>query len=128
MKIYTDGSYRSSKNKGGIGIVWVKDDEIVNTYSKGFDNTTNNKMELLAILIAIRSIKKKIDVTIYTDSMYAIGSISLNWKRKKNIKLLSAIDEAIKSCPSEIKFQHVKGHNGDKYNTMCDTLATQASL
>ena len=48
-KIYTDGSYRSSINHGGIGIIWVKDEKQVYEFAKGFDNVTNNQMELLAI-------------------------------------------------------------------------------
>ena len=50
LQIYTDGAYKSSIDQGGIGIVWMKDDEVFKKYSKGFKHTTNNKMELIAML------------------------------------------------------------------------------
>ena len=67
-QIYTDGSCRSNGN-GGIGIVWLKNGEKVFEYSNRYENTTNNQMELLAIGLALKSIKKPIDsLTIVSDS------------------------------------------------------------
>ena len=56
LQIYTDGAYKSSIDQGGIGIVWMKDDKVFKKYSKGFKHTTNNKMELIAMLCAFKSI------------------------------------------------------------------------
>lgn len=135
--LFTDGAYSSSRNKGGIGIVFVRDGKIALTYSKGFLNTTNNKMELIAIIAGLKCVAKPIDsLVVVSDSMYCIGIITLNWKRKKNIELWKKFDEELervsKLC-SDISFEHTRGHQTDdseytKYNNMCDKLATTASL
>lgn len=135
--LFTDGAYSSSRNKGGIGIVFVRDGKIALTYSKGFLNTTNNKMELIAIIVGLKCVAKPIDsLVVVSDSMYCIGIITLNWKRKKNVELWKKFDEELervsKLCP-DISFEHTRGHQTDdseytKYNNMCDKLATIASL
>lgn len=136
--IYTDGSYRSSLDQGGIGVVWLKNGEFVQEYSKGFKGTTNNIMELLAIKVALASIKKEIDsLTIISDSEYAIGCISNpKWNPKKNRELIQSIknllEEKQKLVKSPIKFEHTYGHqkNDDehtKWNNRCDKLCTTAS-
>lgn len=128
---YTDGAYSSSRDQGGIGVVILKYNKPILKYSKMYKNTTNNRMELGAIIVALKAIKKPIDsVIIYTDSMYCIGCASLGWKRKKNQPLWKIFDEEFKRvselCP-KIEFRHVKGHEGNYYNEMCDKLAVKAS-
>lgn len=113
--IYTDGSCRGNKN-GGLGVVWLKDGKKVFEYSKGFKNTTNNQMELLAIGIALRSIKKPINsLEIISDSEYALGCIfNLEWKPKKNVELINKIrKQVIKTqqlVKEPIKYRHIYGH------------------
>lgn len=113
--IYTDGSCRGNKN-GGLGVVWLKDGKKVFEYSKGFKNTTNNQMELLAIGIALRSIKKPINsLEIISDSEYALGCIfNLEWKPKKNVELINKIrKQVIKTqqlVKEPIKWRHIYGH------------------
>lgn len=129
--IYTDGAYSSSRDNGGIGIVILRNGQEINKYSYSYPNTTNNRMELSAIIVALRAIKQNIDsLTIYSDSMYCIGCITKGWQRKKNQGLWKVFDKEYervqKLCP-EITFNHVKGHNGDEYNEICDTLAVFAS-
>ncbi|MGM9531322.1 RNase H family protein [Intestinibacter sp.] len=136
-KLFTDGAYSSSRDKGGIGILFVRDNKIVLTYSKGFYHTTNNKMELIAIIAGLKCIAKPIDsLVIVSDSMYCIGIITQNWKRRKNIELWKRFDKELervkKLCP-DISFVHTRGHQTDnsdytKYNNMCDKLAATASL
>ena len=128
---YTDGAYSSVRNQGGIGIVFLRNGEKTVEYSRGFKQTTNNKMEILASLFALKSIKAPIDsLTIYTDSMYVIGCATLGWKRKKNVVLWEAFDREMKRvsslCPN-IKFQHVKGHSESHWNNYVDHLAVNAS-
>lgn len=132
FKIYTDGSSRMSKNSGGIGIVWIKDDKVIQEYSKGFKNATNNQMELIAIYIALRSIKKPIDsLEILSDSEYSIGVLTKPWKPKKNIELIAKIKKQIvetqKLVKEPIKWTHVDGHKDNEFNNRADFLATQAS-
>lgn len=132
FEIYTDGAYSSKRNQGGVGIVILRDNKLVQKYSKGYKNTTNNRMELIAVITALKAVQKPIDnLTIYSDSMYVIGCATLGWKRKKNQLLWKVFDETFEKAQSlvstEIVFEHVKGHEGDKYNEMCDNLAVNAS-
>ena len=131
--IYTDGSYRASKNQGGVGVVWLKNNEFVQEFSKGFKGETNNTMELKAIWIALFSIKKQINsLEIISDSEYCIGVITNpTWNPKKNVELINKIKKQLqdtqKLVKEPIKFTHVKGHNGDKWNERANTLAQNAS-
>ena len=128
---YTDGAYSSSRNQGGIGIIILKNNKPILEYSKMYKNTTNNRMELTAIIIVLKSIKKPINsIIIYTDSMYCVGCASLGWKRKKNQLLWNVFDKELKRASelcSNIIFKHIKGHEGNYYNEMCDKLAVKAS-
>lgn len=132
--IYTDGSYRSSKNRMGIGIVWIKDGKEVYSYSKGIDGGTNNIAELTAIYVALKSIKKPINsLEIVSDSEYSIGVISNpNWNPKKNRVLIGRIKDQLRETQQLVKnpitFKHVKGHADDSLNNKVDMLAQNASL
>lgn len=131
-KIYTDGSCRANGN-GGIGVVWLKNGEKVYEYSKGYKSVTNNIMELSAIYIALRSIKKEIDsLEIISDSEYALGCIfNEKWNPKKNKELIAKIKKQLvetqKLVKSPIKYIHTYGHADDKWNNLCDKLATNES-
>ena len=131
--IYTDGSCRGN-GYGGLGIVWLKNGKKVFEYSKGYKNTTNNQMELLAIGIALNSIKSPIDsLTIISDSEYALGCIfNEKWNPKKNKKLINSIKSILKNTQelvkSPIQSKHVYGHqkqgNSDMvWNNYVDKLA-----
>lgn len=132
MIIYTDGSCRAN-GIGGVGIVWIKDNKIVKEYSRRFEKATNNIMELMAIYIALLSIKKPIEsLEIITDSQYSIGVLTNpSWNPKKNIGLISKIKNQIKKTQTLVEFpiifSHTKGHSTDQFNNKCDLLATQAS-
>lgn len=130
--IYTDGAYSSARNQGGIGIIILKDDKKIFEYSNMYKNTTNNQMEIGAIIIALRLIKNPIDsLTIYTDSMYCIGCSTLGWQRKKNKQMWEEFDkqyDRVKTLCPNIKFEHVKGHADNKWNNECDRLARNASI
>lgn len=128
---YSDGAYSSSRNQGGVGIVLLRNKQKVFEFSKGFKDTTNNKMEIVAALMVLKCFKKPVDhITIFTDSMYVIGCATLGWQRKKNIFLWKLFDEEYTRvsalCPN-IEFQHVKGHADNKWNNYVDKLAVNAS-
>lgn len=131
-QIFTDGSCRGNKN-GGIGVVWLKNGKKVFEFSKGFKYTTNNRMELLAIYKALKSINSPIDsLEIVSDSKYALGCIfNENWNPKKNIGLISKIKRQLKLTQklvkNKIQYTHVKGHNDNEYNELCDSLANKES-
>ena len=132
LQIYTDGAYKSSIDQGGIGIVWIKDDKVFKKYSKGFKHTTNNKMELIAMLCAFKSIKTSMEeVEFISDSQYVLGCLTKGWKKKKNVELWNILDkeyETVKSLVKNIKFTHVRGHQDCFGNNLADELASNASL
>ena len=127
VTIYTDGAYSPKRNMGGWAFVVVKDD--VKIYSEFFPepDTTNNRMEMQAIIKALHWADQNgyKDVEIITDSMYVVGSMTMNWKRKKNIDLWEMME--IISGGVNTTWTHVKGHNGNKYNELCDSLAVEAT-
>lgn len=137
MKIWCDGAYKPSLEQGGVGIVWVNNDEVVKKFSKGYKKTKNRKvtnqtMEMLSVMIALNDLKEKIDsLEIITDSMYVIRGASLEWKRKANIELWIKFDKILKSAQElvkeKIKFTHTRGHQNDVFNNLADELASDAS-
>lgn len=82
-------------------------------------------MEMLAVILSLESLKKIQPITIYTDSMYVIGTATLNWKRKKNHDLWKRFDNVVKKF--NITWKHVKGHSNNELNNLCDKLAVRAS-
>lgn len=145
--IYTDGSTRINNKKGadnigGFGyVVYDKDTNyIVDAYSKQVKNTTNNKMELLALYYAIASYGTEEEwmcPEIYSDSQYAINCITVwsktwaqnGWKNSKgdlveNLDIISAILKLINSGKYHVNFNYCKGHSGIKGNELADKLAT----
>lgn len=131
MNIYTDGACHSSTKIGGIGVVFTKNNQIIYKFSKQFTDTTNNRMEILAIIYALHAISKPIDIiNIYSDSQYALGCITKNWSRKKNTDLWQLFDKVYskaKTLCSNIQFNWVKGHDINEFNNAADKLAVEAS-
>ena len=131
MNIYTDGACHSSTKIGGIGVVFTKNNQIIYKFNKKFTDTTNNRMEILAIIYALHAISKPIDIiNIYSDSQYAIGCITKNWSRKKNTDLWQLFDKVYnkaKTLCSNIQFNWVKGHDINEFNNIADKLAVEAS-
>ena len=126
-KIYCDGAYAPSRDQGGIGFVILNEDnEILAKGSKGYKNTSNQRMEQTAALLAINSIKVPSDIEVFTDSMYLVGTYTKNWKRKANQDLWKKLDYVISKHKS-VKFTWVKGHADNEFNQLCDSLAFNAS-
>lgn len=131
MDIYTDGACHGSTKVGGIGIVFVKDNKVIHKFNKQFTNTTNNRMEIYAVIYALHAISKPMDsINIYSDSQYVLGCITKNWTRKKNSDLWQLFDKvynkAITLCPN-IQFNWIKGHDTNEFNNISDKLAVEAS-
>lgn len=130
-EVYCDGAYSPARDVSGSGIVIVKDNKVVMKFGKKFQGGTNNTAELCAVILSMRSFKAPVDkITIYSDSMYIIGTITKNWKRNKNLKLWQQFDvcydSLTKLCP-DISFVWVKGHNDNPYNNLADRLAVEAT-
>ena len=134
--IYTDGSSRGNPGPGGYGVV-MKFKDKVKELSQGYIHTTNNRMELLAVIVALEAIKTtKYPIELYSDSKYVIDSISkgwvFNWEKKSNFggKKNEDLWRRYLNIHNNfnIKFNWVKGHNGHEENERCDLLATTAAL
>lgn len=125
--IYTDGAYSSSRNQGGWAFIVVQNNEVIYKEYDGLINTTNNRMEIMGMLKALEWINKNsipLPIKIYADSMYVIGTLTLNWKMKKNIDLWQIL---IPLVNKDIEYLHVKGHDGNKFNEECDKWAVFGS-
>lgn len=132
--IYTDGASRGNPGPGGLGAVLVwgeKQKEI----SEGYRMTTNNRMELLAVIRALEALtKEKLDITIFSDSKYVVDAVEKRWvfgwlkkgfAGKKNEDLWRRFLSFYQK--HQIRFQWVKGHADNPYNNRCDQLATAAA-
>lgn len=134
ITIYTDGSSRGNPGPGGYGVV-MKFKEHRKEISQGYRKTTNNRMELLAIIVGLESIKvKNAPVKIYSDSKYVIDSVTKGWlwgwikkdfKGKKNKDLWLRFVDIYNQ--HRVSFQWVKGHAGIAENERCDQLAVEAA-
>ena len=125
IHVYTDGAYSSSRNQGGWSYVVLYKNHLIKKEFGGVKATTNNRMEILAVLNAVELFKNTTQsVNIYTDSMYVVGSLTLNWKRNANLDLWEKFNSY---DLSKFNFLHVKGHNDNTYNEMCDDLAVLGS-
>lgn len=133
IEIFTDGASSGNPGPGGYGVI-LRSGQHYKELSEGFRKTTNNRMELLAVIKGLEAIKApKQDVMIFSDSKYVIDSIEKRWlygwvqkgfKDKKNKDLWMRYLEVSKL--HNIKFTWVRGHNGHPENERCDELAVAA--
>lgn len=125
--IIIDGAYSSKRNQGGLAFIILDESgDEVGRFSKSFRNTTNNRMELLSVILGLEAIIVPSEVTIISDSQWVIGCASKGWKRKKNLDLWKRY-EKVKKNHLSITFEWIKGHNGNEFNEECDKMAVEAS-
>ncbi len=131
--IYTDGAAKGNPGKGGYGTILMAGGHM-KKLSQGFKLTTNNRMELLAVIVGLEALNRKCQVKIFSDSKYVVDAVEKGWvfgwqkkgfKDKKNPDLWRRFLTIYKN--HEVKFHWVKGHAGNKYNEMCDELAVKAA-
>jgi ribonuclease HI len=133
--LYTDGAARGNPGPGGYGVVLMYGNHR-KELSKGFKHTTNNRMELWALIAGLEAITKKdIPVKIYSDSQYVVNAINKGWLNtwiktnfkggKKNADLWKKFHVLAKH--HSISIIWVKGHADNPYNNRCDELATAAA-
>ncbi|MDC0542653.1 ribonuclease HI [Methylophilaceae bacterium] len=138
IKIYTDGACKGNPGVGGWGAIIMRDGKNIELFG-GENETTNNRMELMAVIMALKEIPSNLELTIYTDSTYVQKGISewiKNWKvnnwrssNKKPVKnkdLWVDLDEAVGS--RKIFWEWVKGHAGNEGNEKADELANQGVM
>ena len=143
VDIFTDGSARGNPGPGGYGAVMRFVDGAGKVHEKelsqGYEHTTNNRMELMAVIAGLEALKRPCDVTLYSDSQYVVNAFNQHWvdgwlkrgwknsKKEpvKNSDLWKRLLEAKK--PHSVSFHWVKGHAGHPENERCDELATTAA-
>ena len=133
ITIYTDGASSGNPGPGGYGIVLISGKHRKEV-SEGFRLTTNNRMELLAVIIALEMIKyERAKITLYTDSKYVADAVNKGWvfewekkrfKNKKNPDLWKRFLKIYRK--HDVTFVWVRGHNNNKENEKCDQLAVEA--
>jgi ribonuclease HI len=135
ITIYTDGSSRGNPGPGGFGAVLISGAHR-KEISQGFRLTTNNRMELLSVIVALETLKKDGEhVTVYSDSKYVVDAIEKKWLlgwEKKNFNKMKNPDLWIRFLKiyrkHHVKFTWVKGHASNEENNRCDELAVAASF
>lgn len=136
VHLYTDGSALGNPGPGGYGIVleWVGK-AYVKEFSKGFNYTTNNRMELLAVIEGLEMLKQQpLEVLVYSDSKYVTEAVEKKWvfgwekknfKDKKNPDLWRRFLKIY--AKHQVQFKWIKGHNNHPQNERCDALAVHAA-
>ena len=135
IRIYTDGSAKGNPGPGGYGIVLLSGEGYRKEVAKGYRKTTNNRMELLSVIIALEMLKARpMDVVVYSDSKYVVDAVEKKWvfnwekkyfDKKKNIDLWKRF--LIVYRQHNVKFIWVKGHANNIENERCDKLAVAAA-
>tara|TARA_B100001142_G_C14180531_1_gene595965 strand:- start:8 stop:460 length:453 start_codon:yes stop_codon:yes gene_type:complete len=133
VTIYTDGSAKGNPGKGGYGTVLISGQNL-KQLSQGYLLTTNNRMELLAVITGLEALNQKCKVNVYSDSKYVVDSVEkgwvFNWQKKgftskKNTDLWKRFLTVYSK--HKVKLHWIKGHAGNKYNEICDQLAVKAA-
>lgn len=138
MQIYTDGACSGNPGPGGYGVVLIYG-EHEKELSGAYDNTTNNRMELMAVIVGLEALKQPCKVALYSDSQYIINAMTKGWLEKwrnnkwmrnkkekaKNVDLWKRLLSAAQ--PHQITWIWVKGHADNEMNNRCDRLAVHAA-
>lgn len=132
--VYTDGAARGNPGRGGYGTILIYGKHR-KEFSQGFIKTTNNRMELLAVIVALEALNKEpCEVEVYSDSKYVVDSVMKKWvdgwvkkdfKDKKNVDLWKRF--LIARAQHKVTLIWVKGHAGNPLNERCDELAVNAA-
>ena len=128
IEIYTDGAYSQSRNKGGYSFIVMIDSKPSIKYHRSITDATNQVAEMMALIAAFNYIyNKDIRCSVFTDSMYCIGGLTMNWNKNANIKLWDKLTKAYNRVKNHIELKHVRGHHGILGNEIADMLAVIAS-
>lgn len=137
INVYTDGACSGNPGKGGYGAI-LEYNGIIKELSQGYISTTNNRMEILAAVVALEALKEPCEVVLTSDSKYLVDSVNQGWIEKwksnnwyrtksekaKNVDLFKRLVAQLER--HKVEFVWVKGHAGHPQNERCDVLATSA--
>jgi ribonuclease HI len=134
IEMYTDGAAQGNPGPGGYGII-LRSGKHYKEFSGGFKHTTNNRMELMAVIVGLEQLKKPgSEVTVYSDSKYVVDAVKegwlFGWEKKgftkaKNPDLWKRFLRVYRQ--HQVKFVWIRGHNGHPENERCDVLAVEAA-
>jgi ribonuclease HI len=138
--IYTDGACLGNPGPGGYGVVLLYGKHR-KELSGGFRLTTNNRMEIFAVIAGLRALKAKCDLTVYSDSQYVVNAIMQGWAKRWKARgwMRNKTDSAVNidlweimldllASQNKVNFVWVRGHAGNKENERCDQLAVSAAM
>ncbi len=136
--VFTDGSCEGNPGPGGWAAVWVEGDRIVEEKQGSERRTTNNRMELSALIAALRMRPEDAEITVYSDSNLCVQTVNewaagwerRGWKRKTgpiaNLELVKEL-YALKQARPKVEVRWIKAHDGSRWNEYADTVATRAT-
>lgn len=125
--IYTDGAYSRQHNEGAFAYVMLNcENTEVERKAYKITNETNNRAELKAIIAAVNRLPDDAtEVCIFSDSQYALNTLSGKWNRSCNLDLFVAWDKVLEKKHVKLVYNWVKGHDGNMYNELCDQLCNE---
>lgn len=127
FQLYTDGGYSMSANFGAFAYVVLQDGELLHKHAEKIEHETNNRAEIKAILYGVQSLPDNSEVEVFSDSQYALGVLSGRYKAKKNPDLVNKYKKMVATKHMVVSYNWVRGHNGDKWNELCDQLCNEAA-
>ena len=140
IEIYTDGACSGNPGKGGYGIIMqAPEKNYEKCFSEGYRLTTNNRMELLGVIVALEALTQPCVVEVHSDSKYVVDAFNQGWifgwmrrgwktSNKQNVKNIDLWKRLLVASSShEVHYVWVKGHAGEELNERCDELATTAA-
>ena len=120
IKLYTDGACSGNPGPGGWASIIINGDYI-HKISGSDKSTTNNRMEIIAVIEGLKMTSEASKVEVITDSAYVVNTMTKGWKRNKNQDLWGELDTLVSN--RDVKFTWVKGHASNQYNNECDKMA-----
>jgi len=133
--VFTDGSCEGNPGPGGWGMVWVEDDRVLDEKHGSDPSTTNNRMELAALIAALETLPEDAEVTVYSDSQLCVKTINewaagwekRGWRRKSgpiaNLEQVKRLWDLAGTHP-KVKLEWIRAHDGSRWNEYADALAT----
>jgi len=122
---YADGSCIGNPGRGGWGVVLIDPHGATSEFSGADPSTTNNRMEITAAIEALRRVPAGAKIALHSDSQYVIKTMTMGWRRRENLDLWAPLDQ--EAAKHQVRWEWVRGHNGDPLNERADELARSAA-